>query len=151
MKAKYILWMLAGTLLTIAACKKTTTTTDDGTPDVSGKTKQQVFMMQKWKVGTWTDSNTSIGIEDYNDACTKDDNYSFTSSTQYLLDRGACTNGDPQTETFSWSMPTATSSTVNIFGSDYTIISQTNSAIVLNRTHLLQGYSTKEILIFGKF
>jgi hypothetical protein len=148
MRMKLFLLAAAGMLLTVAACKKKTTT-DDGNISIAGKTKQEVFMMQKWKLGSWVDSN-STGKSDGLDNCTKVHSYEFKSTTSYILDRHTCPNGDPQTETFSWSMASPNASEVTLWGT-YTIVKQTATAITLQREITMLGYPTLETVTLGKY
>lgn len=148
MRMKLFLLATATMLLTIAACKKKTTT-DDGNTSIDGKSKQEIFMMQKWKLGSWIDSN-STGVTDGMDNCIKVHSYEFKSTTSYILDRHTCTNGDPQTETFSWSMSSANASEVTLWGK-YNIIKQTAQAITLQRNIIMLGYPTVETVTFGKY
>lgn len=151
MRLKFLLLAAAGVLLTVAACKKKTTT-DDQNQSIDGKTKQEVFMMQKWKIGSWTDSNSNTGKVDAMDDCIRVHSYNFNTTTNYVLDRHTCTNGDPQTETLGWSMssPNATQVTFSGWGT-YTIVKQTAQAITLQREIVLLGYNTLEVVTFGKY
>jgi hypothetical protein len=155
MKSKYYLLALGLVLLGAAACKKKTTNnnTTGGNIDITGKSKQEVFMMQKWKVGAWVDSSELFPNQDVLDQCQKDDSYSFFSTSAYTLDRGTCKNsGELQTENLAWSMPSANSTSVTIWGLTFTIVSQTSTTITIQRTYTDGGgYPTKETVTFGKY
>lgn len=153
MKKLFIIAAALG-ILGVAACKKSSTSsnTSGGNIDISGKTKQEVFMMQKWKIGSWTDSNSNLGLQDLLDACEKDDSYTFSTTTSYLLDRGACKNSsDKQTETFPWSMPSSNSTSVTFFTYNFTIVNQTSTTITLTRQYNSLGYDTKQTVVLGKY
>lgn len=149
MKNSVIGLLAVSGLLFAAACKKKGS--DDGNIDISGKTNQQVFMMQPWKVGSWIDS-TSTGKDDALDPMMKDDKFTFNSTTQYIHDRFSTrASGEAATENEPWSMTSANASTVTLMGATYTILGKTSTAITLSRTYMIGPDEHKETLTFGKY
>lgn len=148
----YLLTIGLAGLILVSACKKeTTSTTTDSTPSITGKTNQQIFMMQKWFLKSWRDS-TLTADSDAVEACMKDDTYEFKTTTLYILDRKGtyCSQGEPATENYSWSMPSATSTSVNVFGQTYTIESMTGDLITLTREYPANGGYGKQTVKFSR-
>lgn len=156
MKSRYYL-LAVGLMLVVAGCKKKTTDNNNnntgGNIDITGKTKQEIFMMQKWKVASWIDSSELYPNVDVLDDCQKDDSYNFNGTTTYVLDRGSCkVSGEPQTETMIWGMASANASSVTIWTWSFTIVKQTSTSMVLTRIYTDGGgYPTKSTLTFGKY
>jgi hypothetical protein len=152
-KTNLLLLISAATLLFTAACKKTT---DDGTtpaakaPNVSGKTKQEIFMIQKWRLISWRDS-AHTGIESPGiDNCAKDDTYDFKTTSKYTLNRGSnkCDAGELLTEDYSWNMASANASEVNMFTYQWNIIYMSGEKIELRRDRPITGGLSTSILTF---
>ncbi len=134
----------------LAACKKDGKTSD-GTPSIEGKTKQQVFQMQKWFLTNFRDSSMASDV-DYVEPCSQDDTYEFKSTTLYTQDRvgTVCSAGEPATENYPWSMVTANASTVTIFSQTYTIESMSGDKIVLSREFPATGGYGKQTVVFAR-
>ena len=62
----------------VVSCSK-----EDDSYSITGKTKQEVFMMRTWKSTSWTDSSATGTMETLSD-CEMDDTYTFTSKTKCL-------------------------------------------------------------------
>ncbi len=135
----------------LAACKKDGKDSTDGTPSIAGKTKQQVFMMQKWYLTNFRDSSLASDV-DYVEPCTQDDTYEFKSSSLYTQDRVGtfCSTGEPATENYPWSMASANASTVTIFSQTYIIESMSGDKIVISREFPATGGYGKQTVIFSR-
>lgn len=133
MKKILLMMTVVGVLLT-SACKKDSDDSADKAPDVSGKTNQQIFMIQPWKVYTWRDSSVAGDFENI-ESCAKDDVYTFKTTT--LLQLTANTKCDPMqsaTEDYAWSMSSPTANTVNIWGFSWSIVKINGDKIELRKT-----------------
>lgn len=151
MKNYLSLISLAG-LLFIVSCKKDSKTDSaDVTPSIAGKTNQQIFMMQKWFLKSWRDS-TANADSDAVEACMKDDTYEFKTTTLFTLDRSGtfCSQGEPATENYSWSMPSASSSKVTIFGQTYDIEKMTGDLITIFRIYPANGGYGRQTISFSR-
>ena len=59
---KYTSALLMAGIAMLAACKKDGKDSD-GTPSITGKSKQQVFMMQKWFLTNFRDSSMASDVD----------------------------------------------------------------------------------------
>lgn len=154
MKPKHLFFAAASLLLVYSACKKKTTD-DPNNPTIDGKNNQQIFMMQPWKIGSWTDSSDGNTDDVLSSEITlKDDKYTFNSTNKYNLNRGANRlSGDLESEDLNWSMASATGDKVNIpdLGGEFTITGKTNTSISLQRDFMLGAYLHRYKLVFGKY
>jgi hypothetical protein len=150
MKKLILMISLTGLIFT-AACKKTTddnNTTTAKPANVSGKTRQEIFMIQKWRLINWRDS-AHTGIESPGiDNCAKDDTYEFKTTSKYTLNRGTtkCDVAELLNEDFTWSMASANDTKVNIFGYQFNIIYMTGEKIELRRDFPITGGLSTSIL-----
>jgi hypothetical protein len=151
MKTKLLLIAAGIGIIAAGACKKKSTD-NNGNIDISGKTNQQVFMMQPWKIGSWTDSTATSGKVDALDPLLKDDKFTFNTTTTYFQERGANrASGEPATSTEPWSMVSANASEVTLMGGTYSIIGKSSTFISLSRTFMIGPETHKELLTFGKY
>ncbi len=147
---KYTSALLMAGIAMLAACKKDGKDSD-GTPSIAGKSKQQVFMMQKWFLTNFRDSSLASDV-DYIESCAQDDTYEFKSTSLYTQDRmgTVCSGGEPATENYPWSMASADAGSVTIFSKTYTIESMSGDKIVLSREFPATGGYGKQTVIFSR-
>lgn len=121
----------------LASCgKDSTSSTGNGNIDITGKTKQQVFMMQPWRSISFKDSS-SAGIQETFLDCEKDDVYTFKTTTSVNWQaKTKCNAGDPDTADSNWAMADPNGSTVNFMTFDWVIESMTSTNIVLRRRYI---------------
>lgn len=102
--------------------------------DISGKNNREVLMIQPWAFYSYLQKMNNITV-DAIDACQKDDIFVFKADDVCEVNNNAikCNPDDPETFKTAWSMPTPTGNIVNFLGWDFTIISKTNSELVLER------------------
>lgn len=152
---KYIVFFLALAGLTFASsCKKDGNNDNNNTgtvkpADITGKTRQQVFMIQKWNLISWRDSSHAQDSEALS-ACDKDDTYEFKSTTKFTQNRGTkkCSPSEKLEEEYSWSMASANDTKVTIFGYTYDIVIMTGSKIELRRLFPVSGGLATQIVTF---
>ena len=103
--------------------------------DISGKTKQEVFMLHPWELSSWLDSSSQDQIDNI-EACMKDDYYTFTSTSQDQVNRNSikCTAGETN-DVFPWSMSDPNATQVTLFTYTWDIASMTGEQIVLRRKY----------------
>lgn len=133
---KYLLTIAVSSLLVLGACKKK----DDGGgnntthPDVSGKSKREIFKMQDWRWADQLDSaeNETVWVSEM-DACNTDDIYTFKSGDVVTVNEGAndCLPTDPNIYNMVWSMTSDNANSVMLYNQPWGIISMTNTEIVL--------------------
>ncbi|MBL7812586.1 MAG: hypothetical protein JNL57_10220 [Bacteroidetes bacterium] len=129
---KLSLILSAAMLLLFAACeKKTKTPSDPGDPNVTGKTNQQIFMIQPWTMSSWVDSS-SAGVVNNMESCNLDDYYTFKTTTSYEVNQGSnvCA-GSPQTQNNPWAMSSASANQVTMFTWVWDIVTITGGKIVI--------------------
>ncbi|MFN6292577.1 MAG: hypothetical protein ACK4ZQ_00715 [Bacteroidota bacterium] len=121
--------------------------TNGGAIDISGKTKQEVFMMHAWDLSSWNDSSSQDNYDNI-EACMKDDFYSFISTSQVEINRASlkCDDAEKPTEKFAWSMASADASQVTVFNYTWDISSLTGEQIVLRRKYLYNFGGTTEYI-----
>lgn len=153
MKVKHIILAISVLSLTLgSACKKKTDdpgTNNTGKPaDITGKTNQQVFMIQKWTIKSWRDSSLN-GDFGALENCNKDDKYEFKTTTSYQLNRGTskCDPSEDLTQNFSWSMASPTSDKVTVFGYTYDIVRVSGESIELRRYFPVTGGMATQIIV----
>lgn len=123
---------------------------NSGAIDISGKTKQEVFMMHAWELSSWNDSSSQDNFDNI-EACMKDDFYSFISTSQVEVNRSSvkCDPTEALTEKSAWSMASADAAQVTVFNYTWDIASLTGEQIVLRRKYLYNFGGTTEY-IFSK-
>lgn len=121
--------------------------TKGGAIDISGKTKQEVFMMHAWDLSSWNDSSSQDNYDNI-EACMKDDFYSFISTSQVEINRSTlkCDPAEKPTENFAWSMVSANDPQVTVFNYTWDIASLTGEQIVLRRKYLYNFGGTTEYI-----
>lgn len=138
----------------LSACKKDPSGSNNSTTpkpaDITGKTKQQIFMIQKWTILNWRDSS-HLGDYEAIENCMKDDKYEFKSTSSYTLNRGTskCDPSEPLTDNYTWSMASPNDTKVNVFGNQYDIISMSGEMIELRRYFPVTGGLATQILKLG--
>ena len=133
---KYLLTIAASSLLVLGACKKKDGTDDKNRPDVNGKTKRQIFMMQDWRWAEALDSaENEFTWKSEMDACNTDDVYTFKTGDKISVSEGSndCLPGDPNTYSMDWSMPSDNANTMILGLTQWAIIKMANEEIVLWR------------------
>lgn len=147
-----LLILSAFLLLAISACKKDDPSGSNTTvkpADITGKTNQQVFMIQKWTLISWRDSSHAQDAEAIT-ACSKDDKYEFKTTTKFTQNRGTskCDPMEKLEEDYSWSMASANATKVTIFGFTYDIVKMTGEKIELRREFPVTGGLATQILLW---
>lgn len=134
---KKLLYLSAVGLIFLSSCKKPVVVppgNDPTNPDVSGKSKREIFKMQPWRMAEWLDSqeNKTVWTDDI-DACMKDDVYTFKAGDKASVNEGAddCYPSQDNTYEVPWLMPSDNASTVTLLGHTWDILKQTNTEIVL--------------------
>ncbi|MBL7812582.1 MAG: hypothetical protein JNL57_10200 [Bacteroidetes bacterium] len=96
-------------------------------PDITGKTRQEIFMVRPWRILNWKDSSKA-GIFENIETCSHDNTYTFSTNSNLILDRGAvqCNSAELRTENMSWSMVSPNDTLVQVFNSSWRILSQTS-------------------------
>lgn len=136
MKKLLVSALLLGTLGFIASCEDGGNSNNNGTVDITGKTKQEVFMMHSWKLTSWIDSGQGEKTESI-EACKQDDVYDFSTTTSFTVTNNQkCDPSDKDVDVLSWSMATPDGVDVSFFGVNWKIISLTGEKIKLNRKYL---------------
>lgn len=136
MKKILVSALLLGTLGFIASCEDGGTTNNNGKVDISGKTKQEVFMMHSWKLTSWIDSGQGEKTESI-EQCKQDDVYDFSTTTSFkVTNNQKCDPSDKDVDVFSWGMSTPDGVDVNFFGVNWKITSLSGEKITLNRKYL---------------
>lgn len=143
---KPILYLFASMTIFLSSCdpqsgKKTNAI------DISGKTKQEVFMLHSWELSSWKDSSAIDKVENI-ETCSKDDFYSFVTTAQMEINRNniKCDPSEKQTEIMAWSMVSANDPKVMIFTYDWDISSMTGEQIVLRRKYLYNFGGTTDYI-----
>ncbi len=120
-------------LVTVAfSCKKSNST--------PSKSKTELLTQAAWKYqssGYDGDKNGTIDAPDSPDACETDNVYTFQTNGNGVMDEGAtiCTNGDPQTQAFTWSFGTGETA-ITITGGTGNSLDGTANIQTLNDTNL---------------
>ncbi len=129
--------MMLGAVAFVASCDDgNSTNNNNGTIDISGKTKQEVFMMHSWKLTSWIDSGQGEKTESI-EQCKQDDVYDFTTTSSFkVTNNQKCDPSDKDVDVLSWSMSSPNGVDVNFFGVNWKIKSLTGEKIVLNRKYL---------------
>jgi hypothetical protein len=130
--------MMLGAVAFVASCDdgNSTNNNNNGTVDISGKTKQEVFMMHSWKLTSWIDSGQGEKTESI-EQCKQDDVYDFTTTSSFkVTNNQKCDPSDKDVDVLSWSMSSPNGVDVNFFGVNWKIKSLTGEKIVLNRKYL---------------
>lgn len=142
---KIIFSISAVSMLFAASCDSGSS--NGGAIDISGKTKQEVFMLHAWDLSSWNDSSSQDNVSNI-DACMKDDFYTFISTSQVEINRSSlkCDPSDPTTEKFAWNMASANDSKVTLFNYTWDIASMTGEQIVLRRQYLYNFGGTTEYI-----
>lgn len=142
---KIIFSISAVAMLFAASCDSNGTT--GGAIDISGKTKQEVFMLHAWDLSSWNDSSSQDNYDNI-EACMKDDFYTFISTSQVEINRSSvkCDPAEVATEKFAWNMASADASQVTVFGYTWDISSLTGEQIVLRRKYLYNFGGTTEYI-----
>ena len=131
---KALFTLSAAALLFITGCESDIVS-DNKAIDISGKTKQEVFMLHSWELSSWLDSSSQDQVENI-EACAKDDFYTFNSTSQVQVNRNAikCIAGESN-DVFPWSMTDPNSTKVTLFTYTWDIASMTGEQIVLRRKY----------------
>ena len=119
----------------LASCSKesTSTTNGNGNIDITGKTTQEVFMMQPWRSISWKDSSSKGTMETFL-PCQNDDVYKFTSTTSYTITNNTkCDPTDPSESTDVWSMADPAGKELTFMTYKWTVESMTSTNIVMRR------------------
>ena len=142
---KIIFSISAVAMLFAASCDSNGT--NGGAIDISGKTKQEVFMLHAWDLSSWNDSSSQDNVSNI-DACMKDDYYTFITTSQVEINRSSlkCDPSEPITEKFAWNMASANDSKVTLFNYSWDIASMTGEQIVLRRQYLYNFGGTTEYI-----
>jgi hypothetical protein len=142
---KIIFSISAVAMLFAASCDSNGT--NGGAIDISGKTKQEVFMLHAWDLSSWNDSSSQDNYDNI-EACMKDDFYTFISTSQVEINRSSlkCDPAEVATEKFAWNMASADASQVTVFGYTWDISSLTGEQIVLRRKYLYNFGGTTEYI-----
>jgi len=142
---KFIFSISALAMLFAASCDSGSS--NGNAIDISGKTKQEVFMLHAWELSSWNDSSSQDNYSNI-DACMKDDFYNFISTSQVEINRGAqkCDPSDPATEKFAWNMASPDDTKVTLFNYSWDIASLTGEQIVLRRKYLYNFGGTTEYI-----
>jgi hypothetical protein len=129
--------MMLGAIGFLASCSdEGGSNNNNGTIDISGKTKQEVFMMHSWKLTSWIDSGQGEKTESI-EQCKQDDVYDFTSTTSFkVTNNQKCDPSDKDVDVLSWGMPSPNGDDVNFFGVSWKIKSLSGEKITLNRKYL---------------
>lgn len=123
-------------LMALAACGGDGNSNNNGTIDISGKTKQEVFMLHSWALTSWIDSGQGEKTESI-ETCKKDDTYDFTSTTSFKVTNNTkCDPSDNTEDILSWGMTSANASSVVIFSQNWDIAKMTGEKITLTRKYL---------------
>ncbi len=132
---KTLLTLSAAALLFITGCDSGSKSNGNAI-DISGKTKQEVFMLHSWEMSSWLDSSAQDQVENI-EACAKDDYYTFTSTSQVQVNRNTikCTAGEAN-DIFPWSMSDPNAKQVTLFTYTWDIASMTGEQIILRRKYL---------------
>lgn len=127
---------MLGAVAFLASCDDGNSTNNNGTIDISGKTKQEVFMMHSWKLTSWIDSGQGEKTESI-EPCKQDDVYNFTTTSTFkVITNQKCDPSDNAEDVFSWSMLSPDGVDVNFFGVNWKITHLSGEKIVLNRKYL---------------
>ena len=131
---KTLFTLSAAALLFITGCDSGSKTNGNAI-DISGKTKQEVFMLHSWEMSSWLDSSSQDQVESI-DACKKDDFYTFNSTTQVQVNRNTikCVAGETN-DVYPWSMTDPNATQVTLFTYTWDIASMTGEQIVLRRKY----------------
>jgi len=131
---KTLLTLSAAALLFIAGCDPDSKTNGNAI-DISGKTKQEVFMLHSWELSSWLDSSSQDQVENI-EACAKDDFYTFSTTSQFQVNRNTikCNTGETN-DVLSWSMTNPNSTQVTMFTYTWDITSMTGEQVVLRRKY----------------
>lgn len=129
-----LLTLSAAALLFIAGCDPGTKSNGNAI-DISGKTKQEVFMLHSWELSSWLDSSSQDQIENI-EACAKDDFYTFSTTSQFQVNRNTikCTAGETN-DALPWSMTNPNSTQVTMFTYTWDITSMTGEQVILRRKY----------------
>jgi hypothetical protein len=131
---KTLLTLSAAALLFITGCDSDTKSNGNAI-DISGKTKQEVFMLHSWELSSWLDSSSQDQVENI-EACAKDDFYTFNTTSQVQVNRNTvkCVAGETN-DVFPWSMTAPNDTKVSLFTYTWDIASMTGEQIVLRRKY----------------
>lgn len=142
---KIIFSISALAMLFTASCDSSSS--NGGAIDISGKTKQEVFMLHAWDLSSWNDSSSQDNFSNI-DACMKDDFYNFISTSQVEINRGSlkCDPTEAATEKSAWNMASPNDSKVTLFTYTWDIASMTGEQIVLRRQYLYNFGGTTEYI-----
>jgi hypothetical protein len=142
---KFIFIISAATLMFAASCDSNGS--NGGAIDISGKTKQEVFMMHAWDLSSWNDSSSQDNFDNI-EACMKDDFYTFITTSQVEINRSSvkCDPTEAATEKFAWNMASPDATQVTVFGYSWDISSLTGEQIVLRRKYLYNFGGTTEYI-----
>jgi hypothetical protein len=142
---KFIFIISAATLMFAASCDSNGS--NGGAIDISGKTKQEVFMMHAWDLSSWNDSSSQDNFDNV-EACMKDDYYTFITTSQVEINRSSvkCDPTEAATEKFAWNMASPDAAQVTVFGYAWDISSLTGEQIVLRRKYLYNFGGTTEYI-----
>lgn len=142
---KFILSISAVAMLFAASCDSNGS--NGGAIDISGKTKQEVFMMHAWDLSSWNDSSSQDNFDNV-EACMKDDYYTFITTSQVEINRSKvkCDPTEAATEKFSWDMASPDATQVTVFGYTWDISSLTGEQIVMRRKYLYNFGGTTEYI-----
>jgi hypothetical protein len=126
------------------SCKKKTSviTPLDKDPDIAGKTKQEVFMMQPWYLVNWIDSSKGGQFENI-ETCSQDNTYTFNTSSNMVLDRGSvqCNMAELKIENMAWSMKIPNDTAITVFGNVWRIEAQTGGMMKIRYRNFDVGLS----------
>ncbi len=127
--------ILLSTLTLLLASSCDSLSSNKGAIDISGKTKQEVFMLHGWELSSWIDSSFQDKYDNI-EPCMKDDVYTFISTNQLEINTNTkCNPSDLPTQKQSWSMNDANDSKVTMFGFLWDISSMTGEQIILRRKY----------------
>ena len=130
---KILLTISALTLLFASSCDSNSS--NKGAIDISGKTKQEVFMLHSWELISWLDSSFQDKYDNI-EPCMKDDVYAFISTNQFEITINTkCNPSDLPTVKQSWSMASENDTKVTMFSNLWDISSMTGEQIILRRKY----------------
>lgn len=127
------------------SCKKSSSTP---------KTKTELIAQSNWKFSKATVGGTDVSA--MLQSCQKDNTLSFQSNGNGTVDEGStkCNAGDPQTYPFTWSFQsgeTILHASAVLFtggGSDFTIVSLTDTELVGSQNITLNGNTQSVVVTF---
>lgn len=142
-----IIFSLSAFALLFAASCESSGGSNSGAIDISGKTKQEVFMSHAWELSSWNDSSSQDNFDNI-EACMKDDFYNFISTSQVEINRSAlkCEPTEKSSEKLAWNMASSNATQVTIFGYTWDISALTGEQIILRRKYLYNFGGTTEYI-----